>query len=219
MTPKEPITLIIADDHPIVRKGLRDEVTSDPELRLIGEASDGEEALGLIRREQPMVAVLDIAMPRLSGLDVLRRIQEQSLPVAVIMLTIYDDEEIFTKAIDSGAMGYILKDSAEVDIIRGIKHVVQGRYFISPALAGGLVKSSPALDAQMEKRLRLHLLTPAERRVLRLIAEDKSSKEIAEELGVSVRTVNTHRVNISAKLRLSGSFSLLRFALENRAHI
>lgn len=216
---QEHITVVIADDHPIVLKGLREELLGDSELRIVGQAMDGEMALAQIREHRPHVAVLDVGMPRMSGLDVVRRMKEEAIETAVIILTVYDDEGIFSKAIDLGVMGYILKDCAALDIIRGIKRVANGDYFISPALTNRLVKTSHALDAQAEQRLGLHLLTASERRILRLIASDKSTKEIAEELSISPRTVNSHRTGISTKLHLSGSFSLLRFAMENKAYI
>lgn len=216
---KNIITLVIADDHPIVLKGLRQEIERDPELRVIGEACDGEIALDLIRQHNPHVAVLDVAMPRMTGLDVLRHLQEEKNPVAVIILTVYDDEGVFSKAIDLGVMGYILKDSTSLDIIRGIKRVAKGDYFISSALTNNFAKSTHAVDAQIEHRLGLQVLSNSERRILRLIAADKSTREIADELSISPNTVNSHRANISAKLKLSGSFSLLRFALENKAYI
>ena len=215
----QPITLVIADDHPIVLKGLRDEISGDAELLILGEATDGGSALILIREHRPHVAVLDIGMPGLSGLEVARQLQSDAPSVAVIILTMYDDEGIFAKAMDLGVMGYILKDTAALDIIRGIKRVAKGDYFISPALTSTLVKSSHTFDPQAEQRLGLHLLTPSERRILRLIAVDKTTREIAEELSISPKTVTAHRTNISAKLRIAGSFSLLRFALENKAHI
>ncbi|MFA6233378.1 MAG: response regulator transcription factor [Bacteroidota bacterium] len=219
MKENDRITLVIADDHPIVLKGLREEIESDTELKILGEAMDGEMALALIRQHQPQVSILDVGMPRMSGLDVARHLQEDALPTAVIILTVFDDDGIFSKAIDLGVMGYILKDSTALDIIRGIKRVARGDHFISPALTNKLVHPAPAPDSLEEQRLGLHLLTGSERRILRLIAADKSTKEIAEELFISPKTVNSHRTNISSKLHLSGSFSLLRFAMENKTSI
>lgn len=213
------ITLVIADDHPIVLKGLREEIEEHPELLILGEATNGGMALTLIRRHNPQVAVLDVRMPGMSGLDITQKLRDEGLSTAVIILTMFDDEDIFHKAIDIGVRGYILKDSMVLDIIRGIKCVAIGDYFLSPALTNGLMKSSYSFANQAERRMGIDLLTACERRILRLIALDKSTKEIAEELSVSPKTVISHRTHISTKLNLSGSFSLLRFAWENRAYI
>ncbi len=215
----EHITLVIADDHPIVLRGLREAIEDHAELLILGEAMDGDMALMLIRQHQPQVAILDVVMPGLSGIEVTRMANKEALDTAIIILTVYDDYDVFHQAIDAGAMGYILKDCMVFEIIRGIKRVAMGDFFISPDLTNKLVKSTCALDNKIERLKGISLLTVCERRILHLIAMDKSTKEIAEELAVSPKTIISHRTHISTKLHLSGSFSLLRFALENREYI
>ncbi len=219
ITSHSPITLVLADDHPIVLKGLREVIAREAAFDVVGEAHDGAEACDLIARHMPRIAVLDIDMPRMTGLEVAERIREEKLPVSVLILTVFDDESIFAKAMDLGVMGYILKDSAAIEIVRGITRVAQGEYFISPSLTGALLHKTRQTGPLVEQKLGLQLLTAAERRILRLIAEEKTSAEIAEELSISRKTVEHHRTNICAKLRLSGSFPLLRFAMEHKGNI
>lgn len=210
-------TVVIADDHPLFRKGLRDAITADTSLEVIGEAGDGDTALAIIEQRKPDVAVLDIDMPVLKGLQVARVIQEKGLHVGVIILTIYEEEDMFNAAIDSGARGYVLKESAIVDVMKAIRTVSMGEYFFSPAIARFLVNKSRRARDLLQTRPQLDSLTPSERRVLRLIASEKTSKEIASELNVSPRTVETHRSNIAGKLGIHGTHSLFKFALQNKA--
>jgi DNA-binding NarL/FixJ family response regulator len=215
-TPTEPrISLIIADDHPVVRKGLRDVIASDPGLLILGEADNGTDAWEAIRTHTPHVAVLDLSMPGMSGLEVAEEVNKWNLTTAVVILTVYDDEEICSKAIESGVRGYILKDCTTIDILRCIHRVAEGDYYISPALTRSVVNGNPSRDALTAQHPDLQQLTPVERRVLHLIAMNKSTKEIADELSISPRTVDRHRYNLAGKLNLHGSFALLRFALEN----
>ena len=214
-----PITLIIADDHPIVRKGLRDMIEADSGLRVLAEASDGQEAWDAIVALTPRVAVLDISMPHMSGIEIARRIQQEALPTSVIILTVYDDEEYCRKAVDCGVLGYILKESAVTDIVRGIRRVAEGDYFISPTMAGAVLGSQAGHGAHAKFRPGFEKVTKTEMHILRLISRDMSTREIADELSISQRTVDRHRSNIAAKLKLRGSFSLLRFALENKERL
>lgn len=211
-----PITLVIADDHPLFRKGLHEIIVSDPSLKIVGEAGDGESALTLIQQLTPIMAVLDIDMPKMGGLAVARELFRQMVDVDVIFLTMYREEDLFNEAMEVGARGYVLKDSAVNDILNAIHAVADGRYYISPALSDHLMRRS----ARAEKLLRhvpsIEDLTPAERRILRLIAENKTSKEIADLLSISYKTVENHRTSIASKLHLRGSHSLLKFALENK---
>jgi DNA-binding NarL/FixJ family response regulator len=210
---KEIITVLIADDHPVVRAGLRMMIERAEDIRVVAEAGDGETALEGIQKWHPRVAVLDIEMPVKTGLDVMRELQKQKLETLPIVLTLFDDRDIFERAISFGAMGYILKDSAAHDIIRGIRRVASGEHFL-----GAL--SEECSDARAKSRsqqfLQLESLTATERKVLHLIALDESTKEIADELFISKRTVDAHRASICSKLGVSGNFSLIRFAIEHR---
>jgi DNA-binding NarL/FixJ family response regulator len=158
-------------------------------------------------------------MPIVSGLQVARSLQKLKLPVSVIFITMHNEEDMFNKAMDAGAKGYVLKESAVSDILSSIRTVAKGNYYLSPAISHFLINRSARKGVLAERRPGLEDLTPQERRVLKMIAEDRTSKEIAELLGVSYRTIETHRTNICNKLNLHGSHSLLRFAFDHRAEL
>jgi DNA-binding NarL/FixJ family response regulator len=211
------LNIIIADDHPIFRRGLRMVIETDPRLKVVAEAEDGATALAEVKRLQPQVAVLDMDMPTLDGMAVARAITEQRLPVAVAFLTMHKDEATFNAALDLGVKGYVVKDGAANEIIGCIRAVGAGQSFISPVLSGHLLnRNSPGARQQPSA---LSTLTQAERRVLRLIAAGKLNNEIAAELFVSVRTVEHHRSNICSKLGLNGKHALLTFALTHKHEI
>ena len=213
---KTPTTLLLADDHPVYRAGLRQIIGADSAFSVVQETGNGAEALRLLRELKPRVAILDIDMPGLNGLEVARARQEERLSCEIIFLTMYREEDMFHEAMDLGAMGYVLKESAAADILQCLHAVSSGQHYISPALSGFLVARGRRADGSQRDRSGLEGLTPSERRILRMIASDKTSKEIADVLGLSSRTVENHRSNISAKLGLQGSHSLLKFAFENR---
>jgi len=210
-------TILIADDHPIFRKGLREVVETDPNLRLVCEVGDGEQALREIESLRPDVAILDIHMPRRSGMDVARAVWTKGLAVRLIVLTMYDDEVLFNEAMGLGVLGYVLKENAVEDLLNAIRAAHAGRTFISPSVADYLLNRHRQKEDLNRSNPGLQSLTPAERRILKLIAEDRTTKEIADDLKISPRTVETHRQNISTKLDLSGSHSLLKFAYDNKA--
>jgi DNA-binding NarL/FixJ family response regulator len=219
MTDQREITVIIADDHPIVREGLRDFIEQQSDIRVVAEAGDGQEAYDLVALHCPTVALLDMSMPGMSGLEVAERVIRERLPSAVILLTMHDHPGLLEKAIDIGVAGYILKDSTPLDIARGIRCVAAGEPYFSPTLAGGVLRSANVFDPRAEQRLGLYRLTPMERRILRLIAEEKATSDIAAELSISPRTVEKHRSHMLAKLGLKGANAVLRFALDNRKHL
>ena len=208
----EPVTVVIAEDHPVFRKGLTEVLSAAPEFRIVGEAGDGEAALELVRRHRPRVVVLDIDMPKASGLVVAEAVRKEGLEAAVVMLTMYRDAALFRRALDAGARGYVLKDSAVTDIVACLNMVASGRPYISPALSGDLLDRAAAPD----ELAFLETLTPAEKRVLQLIARGGTSAGIAAELGISPKTVENHRLHICGKLGLHGPQALLRFALERK---
>ncbi len=216
---KTEIRVLIADDHPMFRQGMRSAIETDPALQIVAEAGDGATALAQIQSLRPQVAVLDMEMPNRSGLEVLQAVQEMKLPVAVIFLTVHKDERFFNAALNRGAKGYVLKESAVNDIIASIKAVAAGESFISPQLSAYLLNRHVRRDALHAQQPGLAMLTPTEQQVLRLIAANKTSKEIGEALFISTRTVEKHRANISEKLSLHGSHALLNFALEHRSEL
>ena len=211
-----PITLIVADDHPLFRKGLREVVESDTTLQIVGEAADGAAALAMIQQYTPTMAILDIDMPQMGGLSVARELQRRKLEVDVIFLTMYREEDLYNEAMDVGARAYVLKDSAVNDILNAIHAVADGKFYISPALSDHLIKRSARAEKLLRHTPSLEDLTAAELRILKLIAENKTSKEIADLLSISYKTVENHRTSIASKLLLRGSHSLLKFALVNR---
>jgi DNA-binding NarL/FixJ family response regulator len=211
----EEIRILIADDHPIVRKGLRLSVEEDTGLKVVGEAADGQAALDMIRKLRPQIAVLDIDMPKLDGLAVARELARQKLETKIIFLTFHADEELFRNAMELGSKGYILKDSASQEIVAGVRAVASGRPYISSAITEKLLH--PQKPPAPQHTLTAHL-TPTERRIMRLIADGKTSKEIGAELSIHYRTVENHRTNICRKLNLEGegANALLRFALQHK---
>jgi len=211
------IRIIIADDHPIFRGGLRQIISADESIEIIGEADNGEKALEIIQELKPDIAVLDIDMPKKTGLDVLRELKDSS--TKIIFLTMYAEEDIFDEAMDFGIKGYVLKDSAVNDIIECILSVNEDNYYISPNVSNLLVNRRNKSKNLIKKNPELGNLTKTERNILRFISENKTSKEIAEVLFLSHRTVENHRTNISNKLNLKGSHSLLKFAIENKSYL
>ena len=217
----DTIRVLLADDHPIVRKGLRMAVEGDANLIIVAEAGDGESALALIEKLRPQVAVLDIDMPKLDGFGVAREIRNRALQVETIFLTMHAQEDLLQSALHLGAQGYILKDSAILEIVAAVRTVASGQPYLSSALTarllqrqsqeGGVREHAPVTGNSPVERL-----TPIERRIVRLIASDKSSKEIGAEFSIHYRTVENHRTNICRKLGLEGPNALLRFALQNK---
>lgn len=216
---KKEIRIVIADDHPVFRKGLGMIVASDPLLKVVAEAVDGVEAVERIRELQPDVAVLDIDMPHKNGFEVVRELKSLGCNPAIVFLTMHRDESLFNGAFDLGALGYLLKDSAISDIVASIKAVANGENFISHALSTFLVNRTRRATTLVKHKPTILDLTPTERRVLRLIAEDRQTKEIANELGISPRTVENHRAHICQKLELHGANALLKFVLANKSQL
>lgn len=213
------VSVVIAEDHPLFRKGLGDAIREESTLRLAGEADNGEKALRLIEQERPDVVLLDIDMPGMSGLQVARAVQEKNLFVATIILTIYREEDMFNEAMDAGVRGYVLKETAVIDLLDAIKTVTMGEYYFSPSISGYLVSRSKRAKELLGHKPMLQSLTPSERRILLLIAQSKTSKDIADVLNISYRTVETHRTNIATKLNLHGPNSILKFALEHKSSL
>ena len=214
-----PIRIVIADDHPIVRKGLRRVIEEEPDFEIVAEAGDGETGLELIRKLKPQVAVLDLDMPRLNGFAVAGEIRRGNLSVGIIFFTIHSEVDLLHKAMNSGGSGYIVKETALVDIVDGIRSVAAGRPYVSPSMTPALLQRRARAQALEETTPGLNDLTPSERRILSMIAMGKATSAIAAELFIHERTVESHRASISHKLRLKGANSLLRFALEHKSEL
>lgn len=211
----DPITVVIADDHPVFRQGLVEVLAAEGSFRVVGQAGDGEAALELVRRHRPRIALLDLEMPKASGLAVTEAVRREGLGADVVILTMYKDAGVFRRALDVGAKGYVLKDSAATDIAACLHMVASGRAYISPALSSELLERRAAQP--VAELAAVDQLTPAERRVLQLIAQSRTSAEIAATLGISAKTVDNHRSHICRKLGLRGPQTLLRFALEHKS--
>ncbi len=213
------ITIILADDHPIVRKGLREVIEEDQRLRVVAEANNGREAVEAIEKFSPQVTILDIDMPVMNGFETAREIKARKLKTEIIFLTMHRDEDLFNEAIDLGAKGFVLKDSALIDIIECVKAVAASEHYASHALTKFLINRSRRALGLTERQPTVNDLTPTERRILKLIAENMTSKEIGEEIFISPRTVEKHRQNICQKLNLQGSHSLFKFAVQHKSEL
>jgi len=213
----DEIKILIVDDHPIFRKGLRQVIESDSKLKVVGEAENGFVALDSIENYKPTVVVADVNMPKMGGLELARKIKAKNLDVALVFLTMHKDEAMFNAAMEVGVIGYVLKDTAITDITDCIKTVASGKHYITPALSEYLFNRSRKNGVFAKQTGGLNSLTKTERRVLKLIAEEKTSKEIGEMLFIHPRTVDNHRTNICQKLDIHGSNALLRFALTHKS--
>ncbi len=215
----QEITVLIVDDHPLLRHGLREVIGHNSRFKIVGEASDGEEALRLLACLKPQITILDIDMPRLNGLETIRAIRQLAFAPRVIILTMYKEEDMFNAAMDLGAKAYVLKENAANEIIAALEKVDRGETFLSTLMLEAGQRRSEHVRNLLLSKPQLEALTPAERRILKLIGEDYTSKEIADRLKLSVRTVDNHRQHICNKLKLHGTHSLLKFAFDNSAYL
>ncbi len=207
--------IIVADDHELLRNGLRQIIEAESSFQIISEASDGTTALQTIAELNPDIVVLDINMPGLGGFAVIDEIKRQKLKCEIVVLTMHNEEAMFNKAMSLGIKGYVLKDGAAADIINCLHAVRRGHNYTSPGVTSYLFKQA----GNTRPINGIGSLTRTERTVLRLVASYKTSREIAAELGISQRTVENHRKNISAKLEIHGSHVLVKFAIEHRDEI
>ena len=206
------IKVITADDHEIVRLGLKNLIKTDGSVEIVAEAEDGLQAFDKINKLKPDIAILDISMPNMNGIEVARKIQKENIKVEVIILTMHTGREYFKEAMDCGVKGYILKENATQDLITAIKFVSAGKHFISPQLTEHLIGMNKELTS-------LQSLSISEKRIIKLISRNKTSKEIAHELSLSFRTVQNHRSNICKKLDINGPNALLQFAIQKKPHL
>ena len=213
------VRVLIADDHPIFRRGLRQIIETAPRLSVIAEASNGEQALRALQGTGVDIAVLDVTMPVKDGFAVARAAREQRLAVPLVLLTMHKDERYLNAALELGVRGYVLKDSAPTEITDCILAVIAGQEYVSPALSSFLIQRGRRAGALAEQKPALAQLTPTERRVLKLIAAGQTSREIASALHIGVRTVEHHRNNMALKLELRGSHALLKFAIQHQSEL
>jgi DNA-binding NarL/FixJ family response regulator len=211
--------IVIADDHAIFRHGLRHVLEKERGLTVIAEAHDGETALERIQETMPDIALLDIDMPVRDGFSIARSVRDARLPVEIVFLTMHRDELHLNEALSLGIKGYVVKDGAVVEVVNCIRAVLAGQSYISPSLSTHLLNRARRASALAHERPSLAQLSPTERRVLALLADYRTSKEMAAQLGVSVRTIENHRANISTKLELRGSHALVKFAIQHKSEL
>jgi DNA-binding NarL/FixJ family response regulator len=209
-------TVLLADDHGLVRKGLRFVLEHEPGIEVAGEAADGREAVRLAEELNPNVVVMDIAMPQLNGIDATAQIVKRDPSIGVIMLSVHSDESYLLRALSAGAKGYLLKDSAELDVVRAVQSVAQGRPFFSPGIAKTLLEDYMRYLQQRDLQDSYDLLTDREKQVLQLLAEGKSNKEVATLLDLSLYTVETHRTHLMQKLNLHNTAEIVLYAVRKR---
>lgn len=206
-----PITVFVADDHGLVRDGLVSLLAAEPDLRVVGTAADGREALRRIASVRPEVAILDIAMPQMNGLETARVLRERLPEVRVVILSMYSTVEHVFRALEAGAAGYVLKESAAQEIIEAVRAVCAGRRYLSPKIARATAGAVPARPQASP----LERLSARERQILQLVAEGRSSVQIAAALNLSPKTVDTYRSRLMQKLGIGDTAGLVKFAIQH----
>jgi DNA-binding NarL/FixJ family response regulator len=205
--------VLLADDHGIVRRGLRALLETDPNISVVAEAADGQEALRLYAEHEPDLLILDIAMPRLNGLDVAARVQRMPKPPHVIILSMHADESYIIRALTAGARAYLLKDATDEDLLPALRAVRAGKPYFSPAVADVLVNDYMSRLQARGLTDSYHVLTDREKEVLQLLAEGRTNKEVATLLDVGLSTVETHRANLMQKLNLHNTAEIVLYAV------
>lgn len=208
----DPTEILIADDHEIVRRGIRALLESEPDLRVVGEAADGVQTVEAVRRLQPDILVLDLMLPEKTGLEVLQHLAESNVATAVIVFTMYSNEAYAVEALKYGARAYVIKNSDTDELITAIRDVLDGKRYLSPPLSESDVEAF--VDQTEGQRDRFQMLTPREKQVLRLVAEGCTNADTALKLNLSVRTIEVHRSRLMRKLSLTNQAELMRFAVQ-----
>jgi DNA-binding NarL/FixJ family response regulator len=207
-----PTRILLADDHALVRQGLRLILDAEPDLAVVAEAADGSEAVAAASPDDVDLAILDIAMPRLTGIQAAREISQRAPRIHILMLSMYDNEQYFFESLKAGASGYVLKSVADRDLIEACRASMRGEPFLYPGAVTALIRDYLQRTRRGD-RLPDRILTPREEEIVKLIAESHSSREIAETLGISAKTVDRHRANILQKLGMRDRLDLTRYAI------
>ncbi len=208
--------MLLADDHGVLRKGVRSVLAQDEAIVVVGEAEDGVGAVRMAEELNPDVVILDIAMPQLNGIEAASQIARKNKRTAIVMLSMYSDEEYLVRALNAGVRGYLLKDAAEPDLIRAVRAVAAGRTFFSPGITELLLDDYVARLQQREIPDSYELLTDREKQVLQLLAEGKTNKEVAAMLNLGLSTIETHRLNLMQKLNLHNTAELVLYAVKKK---
>ena len=208
--------MLLADDHGIVRRGLRSLLETEPGLTVVGEAADGLEALKMCEEQKPDLLIVDVGMPKLNGIEVAARTQKFDRPPKTIILSMHSDESYIIRALGAGARAYLLKDATDEDLLPAIRSVAAGKPYFSPAVTAVLVEDYVRRLQAKGLTDTYHLLTDREKEVLQLLAEGRSNKEVATELDLSLSTVETHRANLMQKLNLHNTAEVVLYAVRKR---
>ena len=206
--------ILIAEDHTILREGLRSLLSSDPDLDVVGEAQDGQEAIRCVEKLKPNLVLMDLSMPRMNGLDAIKEIKKRSTDTKILVLTVHKNEEYIVATLQAGADGYALKDSTHAELGIAIKNVLSGNHYISPGISGRVIEGYLEGRKPLTPTSPFETLTQRERGILKMIAEGYKNKDIADYLCISVKTVEKHRANLMQKLDLHSVSALTTFAME-----
>lgn len=209
---RKKVRLLIADDHPLVRHGIRALLQAHKEWSVVGEAADGNEVLLKIEKLRPDIAILDITMPGLDGLEITRRLHAAASKAKILVLSMHESDQLVRRLLDAGCRGYVLKSDLAVDLIKAVKLVAQGKVFLTPRVSEVVLQAFPALESQQQTQNRL---TNREMEVIRLLAHRKSNKEVAVSLRISVRTAEEYRARIMLKLRCHSPAELIEYAIRH----
>jgi len=206
--------IVIAEDHTILREGLRALLSSNADFEVVGEAQDGREAIRCVEKLKPNLVLTDLSMPRMNGMDAIRDIRRRSPETKILVLTVHKTEEYILATLKAGADGYLLKDSTHAELLSAVRHVLSGKHYISPGISDKVLEGYLEGRKTLKARTSWETLTAREREILKLIAEGYKNKEIADDLCISVKTVEKHRANLMEKLNLHNVQALTTFAIE-----
>lgn len=210
----KPYRVVIAEDHRIIREGLRSLLASNPDLEIVGEAEDGLDAIRRIEKLKPHLVLMDLSMPKMDGLDAITEIKKQAPDTKILVLTVHKAEEYVFASLKAGADGYLLKDATHAELMMAVRSVLSGKPYVSPGISEELIEGYLERKRASKPSSLWHTLTSRERQILKLIAEGHKNKEIADYLCISVKTVEKHRANLMKKLDLHNASALTAFALE-----
>ena len=212
----QKVRIVIAEDHTILREGLRSLLSSDPNLEVVGEAEDGREAIQCVEKFKPNLILTDLSMPRMNGMEAIKEIKRQSPETKILVLTVHKAEEYILSTFQAGADGYLLKDSTHAELVMAVKKVLSGKHYISPEISEKVIEGYLEGKKTLKSRTSWETLTQREREILKLIAEGYKNKEIANYLCISTKTVEKHRANLMEKLDLHNAQALTAFAIEKK---
>ena len=209
------IQVLLADDHALMRRGIRDLLEADSDIHVVAEAGDGREAAHLTQKFNPDVLIIDLTMPELNGLDAIRQIRKDSPQVELLVFSMHDSEDLIREVLSAGARGYVLKSDAALYLVEGVKSLARHKPFFTPRISEAILNTLVTSAAGKSEKTSNGPLSAREREILQLLAENKSNKEIASRLGISVRTVETHRRSVMQKLDASSIVELVHYAIRN----